>query len=420
MKLKFLSFFLINWQRKLISFFTAIAIWFLVNHSITTTRTISNIPVRVINITPDQTIDGLLPDGTLSKQIALTLTGKKGPINQLESQDLEVIIDASGKIHEWTAIINKKNLISLNPDIDLQKSIQEVKHDEYPVRLSPLITEKIPLIITEPIGDPPKGFQFVDVWPQQLTLTISGPESKIQELKNEGIKLTFNLNNISKKELDELSDTSSRTQEGAEISFLIPKEWKQVPIPFLNNSLLKINDPDAKSLRINFLKSEFIALNRKPTVMVYYPLEYSDQINPKTYSLNIAAPIEEYHSIPILSESLYSHDVSKKFIDIVKNHLALMISIAPTNFPGEISWSVQFINPQYLEDEYVNIMMQSYAFNKDSNTKVQESLLRQRFSIYMKKFKLFHENGKPVNFKIILENNQINLLSEPSENTSSP
>ena len=66
-----------NWQRKLVAALAAIVIWMFVNNSINDTVTISNVPVRIINLPPDKTIPGLLPNGVLGRRLTLTLTGSK-------------------------------------------------------------------------------------------------------------------------------------------------------------------------------------------------------------------------------------------------------------------------------------------------------------------------------------------------------
>ena len=81
--------FLHNWQRKLVAVLTAIVIWLFVNHSINETKTIFNVPIRIINLPPDKTIPGLLPNGMLSRRITLTLTGAKDVIEEMEPGDLE-------------------------------------------------------------------------------------------------------------------------------------------------------------------------------------------------------------------------------------------------------------------------------------------------------------------------------------------
>ena len=154
-----------HWPRKLVAIVAAIVIWFLVSTSITVTRTISNIPVRVINIPKNMTIEGLQPNGLLKERMTLTMTGSKATLDTLVASDLEVVTDAEGRGERWTVEVTKRNLISLNPDIDLKRNLTSVSPGELTLQLSPLVTEKIPVQVV-PVGDPPKGYIFLDVWPE--------------------------------------------------------------------------------------------------------------------------------------------------------------------------------------------------------------------------------------------------------------
>ncbi len=108
--------FLQNWQRKLVALLAALVVWILVNHSITDTKTLSNVPIRVVNLPPDKTILGMMPNGMLAKRITLTVSGSKEIVDELEPGDVEVVLDASQTDeNEWVVQITRKNLVSLNP-----------------------------------------------------------------------------------------------------------------------------------------------------------------------------------------------------------------------------------------------------------------------------------------------------------------
>lgn len=89
--------FLENIPRKLVAILTAIIIFFFVNQSLTVTKVVNNVSIRLINIPPQKTVEGLLPNGYLLKKIALTLNGKKSSLEEISSTDIEVVIDLSGK-----------------------------------------------------------------------------------------------------------------------------------------------------------------------------------------------------------------------------------------------------------------------------------------------------------------------------------
>jgi len=118
--------FLENRTRKLISLGLAIIIWLMVNHSITTTKTFHNVPVKIIDIPKGQTVEGLSLNNYLKRKITLTITGNKKVLDDLTGSDLELILDASGQGDEWVVSVTTKNLICINPDIDIKKSITKI------------------------------------------------------------------------------------------------------------------------------------------------------------------------------------------------------------------------------------------------------------------------------------------------------
>src|SRR5436190_19593381 len=86
-----------NWQRKAISFLIAIIVWLVVNQTLTTSKTLSNIPIRIVNIPSGKTIQGLQGTGLLKRKITLTLVGNNRMIEDLSPSDFEVVLDASDK-----------------------------------------------------------------------------------------------------------------------------------------------------------------------------------------------------------------------------------------------------------------------------------------------------------------------------------
>ena len=169
-----------NWQRKGIALVTAVVVWIFVNQSITETKTIPNVPVKVINLPQDKTINGSLPNGYLSTRLTLTLSGSKDVIKELEQGDLEVLLDAStADSDDWVVQVTKKNLVSLNPSLDLRHHINSVSHAEFVIKLSDLITDTVPVWIESPTGRPPQGYEFLDIWPEKLSQTISGPKEAV-------------------------------------------------------------------------------------------------------------------------------------------------------------------------------------------------------------------------------------------------
>lgn len=92
------------------------------------------------------------------------------------------MIDAQNKQHEFIATISKRNLNSLNPEVDIRKGITRVVAPNVIIRFTKLVSEKIPIFITQPIGEAPRGYQYLDIWPYQLALNVSGPEEVVKRL----------------------------------------------------------------------------------------------------------------------------------------------------------------------------------------------------------------------------------------------
>src|SRR6185295_12741586 len=217
--------------QKLFAIVAAFAIWTYVNSSITVQRVFPKMPVRVVNLPQDKTIRGLMPNGLLDKRLTIQLTGKKELLDELKKEDFEIVLDASEKGDEWIVKLDRRNLVSTNPDIDFLHNVTRVDHAEFIVKLSKLVTDKINLYFRTPKGESPEGYQFIDVFPQRVTHTISGPEEEIRKLQEQGLDVTFDLSLITKEELDEIQGGE---MEGAdEVSFLVPDSWKKVSIPFL-------------------------------------------------------------------------------------------------------------------------------------------------------------------------------------------
>ena len=134
------------------------------------------------------------------------------------------------------------------------------------IKLTKLVTAKIALTIEPPKGVPPQGYEYLDIWPQHIFQTVSGPEEDIQQLKEKGLQITFDLNEISKSELDAIKSSGHND----EISFSVPKKWKHLLIPCRHTSE-ELNDPDAQNMRIDFLRKEFLPLDKEIPVGISIP-----------------------------------------------------------------------------------------------------------------------------------------------------
>lgn len=408
------SIFVNNWQRKLVALVAALIVWFLIDNSITDTKTIPNVPIRVLNMPQDKTILGLLPNGVLQKRVTLTLSGSKDVVDELEAGDLEVVLDAStANSDEWIVQINKKNLVSLNPDIDLSHNINQVEHSELVIKLSRLITAKIPITIEPPSGEPPPGYEYLDIWPLKLTQTVSGPEEEIQKLKARGLDLSFDLSEITKDDLDSIKSSPGNFHDD-EIRFLVPNKWKQVSIPFHNNALEDINDPEAQVLRIYFLKKQVLPIEKKIPMSIFYPLQTSETINPETVKITSGKYVEMKNGIPIFTVPLYVKDVSRLFLSIVRENLLLTLTAAPQKERQILEWSLEVINPNELENTYVAFLITHLSSGKNGQTtlpKKREMLIRKRFRDYLSRLTLYISQDQKLNLESVMEDGKITITN---------
>jgi hypothetical protein len=394
--------FLLQWPRKLTALIAAVIIWVLVNHSITITRTIPNVAIRVLNVPPGKTIEGLLPNGLLAKQLTVTLTGQRTTLSGLAAGDLEIVADAAGKQEQWSTLITKKNLVSLNPDLDLLHGISSMQPVELTVALSPLESAQIPVTILPPVGEPPKGFTFLDLWPQCFEQKVIGPKHRVDELKKKGLKLRFDLSRISKEELEQLHARADQPPE-SEIQFVVPESWKQVMIPFEHDKQVPLNDARAQLLQLNFLKQEFVPLGRALPLSVFYPLQSGTELNPETHPLCPNTAVREENGLFALTIPLFARNVSRLFLDVVREHLDLTIVAAPE---GGLRWSIQFIDPRSLEEAYLRAADPVASSDQPS---ASASHLRQRFRNYVREFELYTAPNHPLRLAISLDEDCITI-----------
>ncbi|HSX04441.1 MAG TPA: hypothetical protein VLG76_06910 [Rhabdochlamydiaceae bacterium] len=400
--------FIDNWQRKTISLVLAVIIWFLVNQSLTTSKTIGNIPVRIINIQPGKTISNLQANGILNKRVTLTLIGNKTVLEEMTPSDLEVVIDAENKEGEWIATITKRNLISLNPELDISKGISRVSNANVIIRLVKLVTDKVPVVLVLPTGEGPKDYQYLDIWPYQFDLTVSGPEEVIKRLKSKGVKLTLNLNDISKEDLDRIQ-TKKDSLKGDEVSFFVPDSWKKVVIPSLSDIPFEIDDPKAKELRIDFVRVALLPLTKPFPISLYFPMDSIASLNSKTISSASNEMIQKTTGTDIFAMPLYAKGVSQQFVRVVESMIQMMIIVEPTSEKPFLDWSVQFINPTLLENRYVSLMMADSSNEEigDLQSNHREEYLRNRFRRYMSRFQLYKEDDRKLELNITLEQNEV-------------
>ncbi|MCL6756504.1 MAG: hypothetical protein M3A24_05095 [Candidatus Rhabdochlamydia oedothoracis] len=395
-----------NWPRKLVALVLAIIIWLIVNQTLISTRTINNVPIRIINLPPEKILEGIQTNGHLIKQLNLTVTGNKTIIDELSSYDLEVVLDATDKPDEFMGTISKKNLSSLNPEIDLSKVIKRVQYPSFIVRMTNLVTEQIPIIITKPIGEAPRGYQFLNIWPYRLLLTVQGPEDTLKRLKEKELRLTLNLNEVKKSQLDALDHGEQEV-----ISFFVPDYWTQIKVPSLSDVPISIDDPNAKLLRIDFIRSSFSPLNYAIPVSLFFPIETLNKLNPDTVQLAESTLLKKIHGQGVLQIPLLVNGLGPRFLNLIEKMIQIEIIVIPHAKQERLSWNVQLVNPRQLENQYVQ------AFNGELVDLdilllapiLREEYLRNRFRSYVNRLLLFKTDETKLNLSISLKKNVITI-----------
>lgn len=409
------NFFLHNWTRKLVALLVAIVVWVLVSHSITDTKTLPNIPVRVVNLPPNKTILGMTPNGVLTKRITLTVSGSKEVIEELEPGDLEVVLDASQiNEREWVAKISRKNLISLSPDIDLAHNITQVAHSEFVIDMRKLLRAKIPVRILPPEGEPPPGYLFLDIWPTTLYHTVDGPEEEVEKLKAQGLDLAFNLSDITTADLDSIKSSPDNIYDD-EIRFIVPSKWKQVDVPFHSYGMEDINDPEAQSLRIYFLRRQIFPLEREIPLSVFYPLQTSETLNPGTVKIAPGKHVQMVNEIPLFTVPLYAKDVSHLFLSTVRNNLEIRFVASPDREHSNLLWDLIVNAAVELEDIYTAFLVANLMNSKTNHNtpfpKEREELIRKRFRNYLQHLSLYVSEEDKLHLESHLEDGKVVIVN---------
>lgn len=406
--------FLDHWLRKLLSILLAMIIWMVMNRSMTSTKTVQNVPIRVIHLSSGKTIAGMQASGILQERLTLSIQGNKSALEEISEKDIEIVLDAEGKPNEWVALIGKKDLVSRNPDFNPLKSISKVTAIEKTIRQSRLVTEKIPVMVTQPIGEAPKGYQCLDVFPYRLNLTVTGPEEAVKRLKARGgVKLTFNLNNISKSELDTLQTSVNQSRTVDAISYFVPNSWKKIALPTLSDTPIEIDDPQAKGLRIVFSRQDLLPIDTPIPVTIFFPPKSSKILNPETCDLATNDFIVKKNGVKMIMAPLCAYGVSHSFLELVKDRIELTIIASPKSEQEHLLWNIQLIHPSDLEDRFVAKMISESGDEiSDILPHLREDFLRNRFRSYINRFRLYTPNHKKLHLNILLQANSILITPE--------
>lgn len=411
-----------NWKRKLVSLLLAVVIWFSVHHSLTTKKTFSNVPVRIVQLPPGKTVEGMYNTGVLAKRISLTLVGKHSFLDSLSETDFEVQINASLiTSEEWDASLSRKNLVIHNYSDPISAQIHSIAtHDHLTLSLTKQIEEKIPLFITAPTGESPAGYQFLHISPSQLFLTVAGTEKTLRELKAEGISLTFNLDNLSRSLIKAAAEQNPGSQE---LSIAIPDSWKTLMLPGISDTPLTIDDPNAASLQLTFVRSDLTPIAAPIRLSLFSPTQSNSQEPPLTMQLCNAGIVDEKNGSHYLHKKLFVKGVTPFFLETVSNHLQLLI-ISPSSPKEKRSptWTLQVVQPEVLEEHYVAALLKNSSNEENGSSVLHQQKLRETFRLYLKKLSQpYCEDGTLWKPQILVQDNRVQLLdtTHGSKNDSS-
>lgn len=400
--------FIDNWPRKLIAFILAVVIWFAVAQSLTTTKAMNKVALRVKNIPPGMTIEGLQPNGTLTKNISFSMRGSRRVLEDLKPSDFEVEVDASSSSGEWIPRISHKNLVALDHRINLPKMIKEISHKNFILKTIPMVKAQVPVMIKQPVGESPKGYQFFDVTPYKLYITLEGPATTINRLKEQGIPLNFDLNAVTKEDLISI-ETKHRAGHQDIVSFRIPDMWKRVHVPELSEAPIVIDDPAATEMCIDFVRVELIPTSAPIPIVFHVLPKIFNKTKIGKLMLAENEVVKQQNGVKVLLDQVYAVNVSECFFDIVKDHLQIAIVTNTSKENTQLPWCIQILQMSELEDKYVDRVINE-AYNQklsDLHPQTKEEYIRNRFRCYVNRLKLFSSKEQPLELNILRKSNQI-------------
>lgn len=393
--------FLENWPRHLISLIAAIVIWSTVSQSLTISKTLNPVAVHLMNAPQGYAFAGVQQDGCFGRTLSLEVSGEKSLIEALRPSDLSVVLDASDKPTEWVAQLAPADLRSSLPDLILSRRLQLNSPREVIVKMSPMVSERIPVFFADPRGEPPHGYQFLDIYPRKLYVTVSGPEDQVKKIKAQGLAISIDLNTISREELEWLEQQIGSGKD--ELSLPIPMRWLKVHIPFLN-APVPIDDPEATHARIIFVKHQLLPLAGPLPITLFYPLPWIHQLNPKQNPLRIEPPVVDLKGVPALDVPLYISGVSRMFLDLVRPYLTLLITAIPRADDASLPWSLQLLDPRTLESKFLHRTLVDSALQAP-----REEAIRSRFRSYLRKLSVFLKPDQPLTLRVEHQDGELHL-----------
>jgi hypothetical protein len=188
---------------------------------------------------------------------------------------------------------------------------------------------------------------------------------------------------------------------------MVPDEWKHIHLPDLSDQPLKIDDPQAQDLTVDFVKSDVYPLAKKVPVSLCFLPEHITSMNPETLSIALGGLVDQVRGLYMIKEPLFAKGVSRFFVDIVQDMIQISILAHPNEH--KLDWSVQFHNPRVLEDRYVSAHLSDEEHRHEDPSHAQKRLeyLRNRFRSYMNRFQLYKSQTEKLELSISTHQNHI-------------
>lgn len=377
-----------QWLKLVFSICAGLFTWWYVHETQVSTRVFPEVYIWVQGLPQGKTILGLRKDGRLMRQISLTLKGRKSTLDKINNEQLEVVVNASNKGDVWKEELTTNELRCLNPNVKLERDIYHIEHNPLQIRLMTKVSRDVPVTILPPTGNLPKGYKLIDIWPQRLSQQVDGPEETVQALSSRRLFLPFDLNRITKQQLERSSDELT---PGSEIYLKVPDSWKYVELPAPIGESRQLDDPDAENLTLVILKPALLKIDQPFPIRISplpLPTEGSPIINRAMTLTANSKQIIPINGLYFWNRPVYIEGVSKEFLETILPSLELVIYIGTT---GHITSQIEIANLSRAERKYVQKTMQHHFERSGDPEESIQKHLSQQFWRYVSQMSFYGE-----------------------------
>jgi hypothetical protein len=395
-----------QWQRICFSALAGVFSWWYIHETQISTKVFSDVPIFIQGLPPGKTLGGLRKDGRLMRPFSLTLKGRKKVLETINTDQIEVLINATGKGDVWKEEVTLNSLRCLNPEIQLNRIISEINHPPLQIRLTTKASRDIPVAILPPSGSLPKGYRLIDIWPDQLVQSVEGPEEAVQALTVRKLFLTFDLNRITKQQLERLGEELT---PGSEIYFKIPESWKYIELPAPFGESRPLQDPEAENLTLVILKPAMLSLDSPLPIRISplpVPLTNSPILN---YELKVTSDelnVQMINHLPHWIKAIYVEGISKEFLQTIQPHLELVVYVGTK---GSITCQVEVANSPRAEQKYIQKLIQTHFERNNHAEMMLQKRLTKQFWYYMSQMKFYGPTRRSLEWEVTLNGSQLSL-----------